>query len=152
MPASVTSRLFVVRKDGTTGTYNANYRNNMQKGIEKLKKVLESSEFGKWAIAYIYRGADPVGTPPLMSFHPSRGTIELDKITAETLRRKYNNNIREYKYKAYCIPSVKNQIKGQRCYTLKIKNLDQARQEIKLHSLKKVIIYTKTGKVYKTIN
>lgn len=138
------TRLYIVRYDGTTGNYPSNHNGNRAKGIEKLKNILRGKEAGKWAIAYIYDAQTPTGTPPLCAFHPSEGV-------KEQLRTKANQGVNAYKYRAYCIRRIEQQIQGDTAYTIKINTVQQAVQELRAKNLEKIILYDKANNPVQTI-
>jgi len=136
--------LHVVRKDGTTGTYPSNYHRNREKGIQKLKRILMTKEFGRWEIAYLYDAQAPQGSAPLCAFHPLYGVDELDKVTAEALRTRYTKG---YTYRAYCIPPLIRQILGASPYTLYIQDMAEGKQELEEKGLEKIAIYNKENEI-----
>lgn len=145
------TRLYLVRYDGTTGNYPSNHNGNRAKGIEKLKNILRGKEAGEWAIAYIYDAQTPTGTPPLFAFHPSEGVREITKERAEQLRAKANQGVNAYKYRAYCIPRIEEQVQGAAPYPIKVRTVQQAVQELRAKDLEKIILYDKANNPVQTI-
>ena len=153
MPNNHLTTLYVVRFDGTTAPYPSNHNKNREKGIIKLKAILENKEDGHWEIAYLYDAQAPEGTPPFCAFHYTKGTEELDKVTAEALRRRYNKKDKERTpFKAYCIPNLAKKIMGATPYPLTLpSNLKEAKKrsmdELRSKQLEKVLIYNQHNEV-----
>lgn len=140
--------LYIIRRDGTTASYPSNHNYNLEKGIAKLKNILLNTEKGRWEIAYLYDAQMPKGTAPLCAFHPSSKTDELTKEEAEQLRfAEKQANQRPKKYRGYCVPTLAQQIKGAKPYTIYIADINEARTELDRERLYKVIIYSKKNEI-----
>jgi len=139
------TNLFIVRKDGTTGTYPSNHNRNSAKGIAKLKNILTGKEKGNWEVAYLYDNTTTNGGNPISSFHYTCDTEELDKVTVEELRRQHNG----YKLlRAWCIPNVLSQVlKSAEPYPIYVTSKEEAINEKRRKNLSKVFVYDQEDKL-----
>lgn len=132
------SRLFIVRKNGSTGNFpsNDNAHNlaegNREAGVKKLESgVLMGSEENRWEIAYLYDARMPLGAPPLHCYHHSTGTQHISKEEAEQLRLFDKNNRKDKPYRAYIIPTAEEQKKGKTPDTKPLDSIEDGRDFLK---------------------
>jgi hypothetical protein len=143
--------LFIVRMDGTKGTFISNdavpaiQHNQEERGVQKLESgVLDGSEKGKWLIAYVYFAHTPPGTAPLHAYYHSTGIQRMTKEEAEYMRM-FNSPTKK-EYKAYIIPTSEQQAKGQKPKTEWIENPEAAAQFLN-KNVWKVLVYLGDNKL-----
>lgn len=138
--------LYVVRFNGTTGSYPSNdtapalQHQKPDIGIKKLEAgVLEKSERGMWESAYLYDANAPKGTPPIYTYHHSTGTIRHTKEVVERMRlsKKVDDSL---PYRAYIIPTPCLQQQGRKPQTRFVANIEDARSYL-VENVLKILVY-----------